>query len=432
MNRVEERLLAAYQAAAGTVTQELDPPDLAGSWSPGRRPALSSRRGSRGPLIRLAAPLAAAAAVAAVAVTLSLISASGPGPVPQRPSGPVPWRLPAAASVRQGYPGGQVPGPGRPRYYLGVQPAPHGPTEYAFTVYVYNASTGQLTGRLTLPGSGRWARAVASLGKRGYVVAATRDEPRFGCRTWLYQFRLTAAGKPAGLRPFVVPQVRGWAQQLGGSGDGQLAVLTTSTCVRGRTQPMNSHDDRAMAISLPSGAVSTWSPWPAASNLVPENVAFTAPSPAGPLLPFVAIAGHPPDFGLSEQAAYVMLGGRVGGPPARRYHLVVNPPGSAGVLSAVLSPDGRVAFVLTARRYGGRWHEMIGAYATATGKLLSVLASSSARYLDGDGYLIPDPSGRHLLVLGFGAGNTAVLDVATHRMTVLPARHRYPPLGAAW
>jgi hypothetical protein len=87
---------------------------------------------------------------------------------------------------------------------------------------------------------------------------------------------------------------------------------------------------------------------------------------------------------------------------------------------------------MTARRSGGRWHERIAAYATATGKLLTVLASASARDLSGDGYLLPDPSGWHLLVLGYGNDNTAVLDIATNRLTVLHVHYPYPPLGAAW
>ncbi|HEX9518526.1 MAG TPA: hypothetical protein VF940_20395 [Streptosporangiaceae bacterium] len=127
-----------------------------------------------------------------------------------------------------------------------------------------------------------------------------------------------------------------------------------------------------------------------------------------------------------------MLTGHVSGPVARRYRLVVKPRGAAGAIAAALSPNGRVTFVMTARRYGGRWHEMIGAYATMTGKLITVLASASAQYLNGEGYLVPDPSGRHLLVPGFANRNTAVLDIATHRLSVLHVHYRYPPLGAAW
>jgi hypothetical protein len=430
VTRLEERLRDAYQAAADTVTREVDEPALTGT---GRRAGLPGIV-SRPPAVRLAAPLAAAAAVAAIALATSLIAASGPGRKPSYPSGPARWGLTAATSVAQGYPGGKIPAAAQPRYYLGIQPAPSGPTEYAFVVGVYSAATGQRTGQLTLPRPGLWARAVASLGDGTYIVAATRDWPRFGCRSWLYQFGLTAAGQPTGLKPFVVPQVPGWARQLGGSANARVAVLTTSMCIRARTQPMNSHDDRATAIWVPSGATATWSPWPAGSNLVPENVVPPASLSAdGRLLAFVAISGHPADFGLDTQAAYVQLTGQVSGPAARRYRLVLNPPGTAGVIAAALSPNGRVTFVMTARNYGGRrWHETIGAYSTKTGKLITVLASASARYLNGDGYLLPDPSGRHLLVLGFGTDNTAVLDVATHRLTALHVHYRYPPLGATW
>jgi len=364
---------------------------------------------------------------------MSLIATSGPGRKPNPWSRPAHWGLTAATSVAQGYPGGKIPAAPRPRYYLGIQTSPHGPTEYAFTAYVYSSATGQRTGELTLPRSDLWARAVASLGNGAYVVAATKDWPRFGCRSWLYQFRLTAAGQPTAVTPFVAPQVPGWARQLGGSGDGRAAVLTTSTCGRGRTQFMNSHDDRATAISLPSGATTSWSPWPRGSNLVPENVVPPASLSAdGRLLAFVAIAGQPRYFGLEEQAAYVMLTGHISGPVTRRYRLVLNRKGSDGVITDALSPNGRVTFVMTARRSGGVWHEMIGAYSTKTGKLITVLASASARSLDAGGYLVPDPSGRHLLVLGFGNRNTAVLDIATHRLSVLQVHYPYPPLGAGW
>ncbi|HEX9518525.1 MAG TPA: hypothetical protein VF940_20390 [Streptosporangiaceae bacterium] len=58
------------------------------------------------------------------------------------------------------------------------------------------------------------------------------------------------------------------------------------------------------AISWPSGATTNWSPWPSGSNLVPENVVPQAILSAdGRVLAFVAISGHPQDFGLYEQAA---------------------------------------------------------------------------------------------------------------------------------
>jgi hypothetical protein len=69
---------------------------------------------------------------------------------------------------------------------------------------------------------------------------------------------------------------------------------------------------------------------------------------------------------------------------------------------------------------------------TATGRLIKVLASATARALDLNGYLASDPSGRHLLLLGFGNHNTAVLDVATHRLSVVPVHYRYPSSGAGW
>jgi hypothetical protein len=427
VNRLEERLRDAYQAAADTVTREMDPPDLTGI---GRRTFVPGN-GSRPKVIRYAAPLAAAASVAAIALTLSVIATIGNGhgtgtsPVKNWP------RLRPATSVAQGYTTSSMLSTARPRYYLGLQNAPHGPTEYAYIVYSYRSATGQRAGQLTLPRSDLWARAVASLGNGTYVVAATKDGPSFGCRSWLYQFSLTAAGQPTAVKPFVVPEVSGWTRQLSGSGDGQMAVVVTNACVRGRTQPMNSHNDRAIAISVPSGKTTTWSPWPGSSGLVPENVIPAGNLTAnGRMQAFVAIAGQPQSFGLEDQAAYVMRTGQVAS--ASRYHLVLKPQAGTGVVAASPSPNGRVTFVMTARSQGGSWHERIGAYSTKTGKLIKVLASTSANSIEGNGYLVPDPSGSHLLVFGFGNHNTAMLDIATHRLTVPHTQPGYSPFGAAW
>jgi hypothetical protein len=102
------------------------------------------------------------------------------------------------------------------------------------------------------------------------------------------------------------------------------------------------------------------------------------------------------------------------------------------VITTALSPNGQVSFVMTARSHGGGWHERIGAYSTKTGRLLKVLASASAKSVDAGGYLVPDPSGAHLLVLGFGHDNTAVLTISSQRLTVLDTRYGYPPFSAAW
>ena len=429
MNRLEERLRDAYQAAADTVTREMDPPDLTGV----RRRVFRLGIAWHVPAIRLTAPLAAAASVAAIALAASLIATMGHGHGGVSSFGRAHWHLRAVTKVAQGYAGARIPSAPQPRYYLGVQNAPHGPTEYAFAAYVYSSATGQRTGVLTLPRSDLWVRAVASLGNGTYVAAATKDRPRFGCRSWLYQFSLSAAGQPTGLKPFVVRQVSGWARQLSGSGNGRVAVLTTSRCIRGRTQPMNSHNDRDMAISLPSGKTTSWVPWPAGSDLVPENLDPTGSlSATGRMLGFVAIGGQPRYFGLEDQAAYAMLTRRVGGAVTRRYHLVLKPNARAGVIATALSPNGQVSFMITARSHGGLWHEIIGAYSTKTGNLLKVLASASAKSVEASGYLVPDPSGSHLLVLGFGNSNTAVLDIASRRLTVLHTRYGYPPFSAAW
>lgn len=103
---------------------------------------------------------------------------------------------------------------------------------------------------------------------------------------------------------------------------------------------------------------------------------------------------------------------------------------SAAAAAHRTRPD-QVTFVMTANRSSGRWHETIGAYSTLTGKLIIVLASASSHDLN-SGYLLPDSSGRHLLVFGFGGGNTAVLDITTRRLAAVHAHYPNPPLYAAW
>jgi hypothetical protein len=407
-------------------------PELIGA---GRRADRHRVISSRGPLIRLAAPLAAVGAIAVIALATSLIATTSEvGRKPNHADG-VPgrahWGIAAATSVAQGYPGSKLPAAAQPRYYLGVQPTVHGPTEYATTLDVYSTASGKQTSQLKLPRSGLFVQAVASLGEDTYLVAATQDWPQLGCHSWLYEFRLTAAGQPTGLKPFTVPQAPGWAMELGDSSDGSMTVLTTSICGTGKAGSFSfsAHDALTTAIQLPSGIPTRWSP---GNTLFNVNGPSTTLSADGRLLALVAIPGHPRGIALSEQAAYVMLTGPVSGPVSSRYRMVLKPPG--GAIAAALSPNGRVMFLMTAQRAGRRWHETIGAYATATGKLITVLASGSWRSLNAQGSLIPDPSGRHLLVFGFGngVGTTAVLDVATRHLRVLHVGYATYPLGAAW
>jgi plasmid stabilization system protein ParE len=83
----------AYQAAADTVTREMDEPELTGTGRRDSRP----RTSSRAPVIRLTAPLAAAASVVVIALAMSVIATSGPGGKPNHP--PAGWRLSPATSV---------------------------------------------------------------------------------------------------------------------------------------------------------------------------------------------------------------------------------------------------------------------------------------------------------------------------------------------
>jgi hypothetical protein len=427
---LEDRVRDAYQAAAATVRPETLRPE------PTERLRLhgppNTDRASR-PGARLAIPLSAAATVAVIAVIASLVSVPGTtrprlGPGPHTVPHPVAVAFPASASsVAQGYASGRLPASAPPPFFVGVVQPRSPTTEYASDLDVFSSSTGRQVARVNLPQAGLYVQTVASVGADTFVAAATMDFPHAGCQTWLYQFRLTAAGQPTAIRPFADPEFAGWAWQLAGSADGSTAALTTLTCARGG-QEFASGQSTTTVISLPSGSTARMSP---GRVLEVQNSPSATMSADGGILEIIAIPGNPLGVGTQEQAAYVMLTGAMGGPATRRYREIFRNP--TGVLADAISPDGRVSFAIVPQRRGDTFREQVVAIDTATGRIIKVVAASAwASGWNGGPAMIMDPSGRYLLLLGLGDGNTQVLDIATGSLRTVPARYAYPPNYAAW
>ena len=205
MNRTEERLRAAAQAAARTVADGSAPP-LRLPAGPGSRPARRPGRPRAG-WRRLAAPLAAAAAVAGVAVAVSQLSpgpAAGPVSAPATPPSPAE----ALASV--------------PPYYAGLTGYPgqeHG------TVVIRASATGRALAKVAVPAPfTSFSRISGAADDRMFVLAAEGSRPGGGSEVAFFLLRFDPARSAARLSRLPVPAVPGRDDSTLGPGLGGLAV----------------------------------------------------------------------------------------------------------------------------------------------------------------------------------------------------------------
>jgi hypothetical protein len=164
MTRTEDRLADALAAVGRSVKEETLPP------LPAASPPAAPRRWGR-----WLVPLAAAASVALVVVLVSAVH-----PFSGRLNGETP----------------RTAGP--PRYYA---------TLVGRNIVIRATATGAVTGRIpSVPrgqgGYGRFPAAIAATGGgREFVAAFSGTLNSFQDRTWLYSFRLTAAGRVTGFAP---------------------------------------------------------------------------------------------------------------------------------------------------------------------------------------------------------------------------------------
>ena len=432
---IEDKLRDAFRADGETVRPgTIRPLGARSGYHPASGRPLRRRR--------LTVPLLAGAAVAAIALGASVVvpgllaahlGKTRSGGVSRAASTGMPAAgFPRATrSLAGGYPGGQVPADPTPRYFAGITYPAHKPaTEYAFTVAVYSSATGRIVARLSPPEPGRYFQAVAAIGDGNtFVAAATPGFPRPGdCRTWLYEFRLTASGAPTGLTPLAMPEVNGWAGQssLAASGNGSLITYSTYGCTRtggGSAGPYTLGE-----IDLRTGKSRSW------SN--PEVAAIKG-------------AGTPKDYqfsglpSLSDGGLFSFVrGGNVTSmaallvrltEPAVDIRRVLTLPGTGGVLATALSANARVTFALTVRKPAYPYAIQLGAYDTATGHLLRKWEVAGHGGI-GSELMTADPSGGHLLVAGFPdpLNQITVVSVATGKVTTLSLSQASMPLDIAW
>lgn len=431
MTTIEDQLRDAYRAAAGTVQPDAITP-LPDSLAGPRHGVRSADRpvGRRmprhwSPGLSLGAAAAAAAVIVATAIAVPRIwpGQAGRGASLALSQGPAP----AAA-----FPGGQLPGGTPPRYLAAVvnlnAPAPSGAT----ALKIISTSTGAVTAQLAAPRTGMYYQAVAALGSDDqFVAAATRGRAAgssASCTTWLYQFRLDAAGQPVGLRPLSVPEVAGLQQPLSltASANGKVIAFNTSRCTNARQKYR--FPGQVGAIDLTTGAVSTWTyRWPA------QQPAYLSLSADGSLLSMIA---SPSNAAARDQtnafnSVWVLPTSSPAGPLSRHYRQVIEQP--ARPQSATLSPNGAVIFALTAVKPAGRpFFARLAAYSAATGRRIAVLYQLSHQVsLSMNQVVATSNSGRYLLLGGWNA-RAQRLDLATGRVAQIPGHGNWNPLSLAW
>jgi hypothetical protein len=415
VNTIENRLREAYQAAAETVRPESVPAppeaDLAGPARPAGTARAPRPARAAGP-IRLAIPLTAAAAAAAIAVAATIV-------------------VPRVWPGRQAAPGGWNAPP--PRYYAAVVYQPHSD---ATIVNIVNAATGRITGRLSAPRHGIYFQDVASLGTdRTFVAtAAVPVGPaiQHNCHTWLYRFRITRRGQPAGLRPLSVPEVAGYPvyQSLAGSADGTTVAYATDLQSCTPSKPPR-YAGRLTALRLASGQSRTW------RYRLPAEPITVSLSANGRLLGFVSNRSDGArGGGPAANRTWVLATSSPAGPLQRYYHPVTGPHQFPNVTSwpsaEILSPSGRTMLTTIDNPGGNTGLMAVRDYQTRTGRLLRTV-----RLLHRHGVYYANPgltssiSGRYVLLYIWNA-QEARLDLATGRLVVLPRPKSGLPVAAAW
>ena len=351
MTAIEDQLRAAYRAAADTVQPHAITPlpdSLAAGWRgarPGRRRTARRWSASRS----LTAAAAVAAVIAATAITVPRIWPGQAGSAASRSSSPGP--APAAA-----FPGGQIPAGAAPRYLAAVVSLSTSGPSGATALKIIDSRTGAVTGQLAAAQAGMYFQGVAALGSDHlFVAAATRGSDAASaasCTTWLYQFRVDSAGKPAGLHPLSVPRVTGFLQpvSLTASANGRVIAFTSSRC----TNPKQRYrfPGQVGAVDLRTGAITTWTyRWPAQQ---PSSLSLSAD---GRLLSMIAspASADVPGPTNAFNSAWVLPTSSPAGPLSKHYRQVIARSGRPQ--SAALSPTGAVLFGLTTvlRPGGSSW-----------------------------------------------------------------------------
>src|SRR5262249_42780165 len=188
-----------------------------------------SRR-SRRATSRMIIPLAAATAVALVAIAMAVI---------------IPQLLPGLRSDI----GPAHPGSGSPagRFVVAITGISGKFTNGGRALSVHNATTGTSVATIAAPERGMYFSGLATGDGRHYIAELWRIGR---CRTWLYEFRLNAAGQPSRLAPFALPAVAQRLNLIAVSADNTTFAYSGATCAGNRTD--------LAAVSLGSMRTTRW------------------------------------------------------------------------------------------------------------------------------------------------------------------------------
>jgi hypothetical protein len=411
---MEELVRDAFAAAVAIVDPDTirDAPRAAG-------PPVRTRRG---PSLSWRFPgqvLIPVAAAVAVAVIVTAVTATVPKARPGHQAGHLaPW-----GPTTGGYQRGRLPGGPPPPFFAGIRQVVVKGESDATALDIYSSATGRPTGSIAPPAPGRYFQAVAALGGGlDFVAAASQSGgPGGGCGTWLYRFSVSSRGRPSGLTLLPVPEVGGtvdWSA-LAASADGRVIAYSAQNC---------GHDlvGQVGVIHLGAGKVATWSyRWP----VRPQNLSLSA---NGRLLGFVANPSSPDSQATPyKEAAWTLRTNSKAGPLASRYQKVLSAP--AGVQAAVLSPTGAIMFAARPNRpsLAARYDETVGAYDTATGRLIRLLRVVPVGPVFGP-LLSADASGHYVLLYQFDLRELPLLDLVTGQLTAVPGSPAGSPVAVAW
>lgn len=401
---VEDRLRAAYRAAADTI----EPEGTAGRCPPvtATAPVRSRSRGrSRAARGRVLAPLAAAAAIVTIAVGVPAMRTRLPA-APRATAAP----LGTVIGTGRAVPASAMP-PGAPPFYVTVP-------EGSKTVAVFAAATGKAVATVPAPHSGDSFYGIAVTEDPTLYVVAVGHAYR--CGTHLYSLRLRASGQFAGWRPLSVPSLPEDVFSLAVTPDSRYLAYAGEYCA--------GPDAGTGDIGFVNTAGAIVRRWTAPGN---EDIASLSLSASGSQIGFV----------IQQTKLYVPLAGvlptdRPAGPVAEQAVWHYSVPSTSGRVpyAAVVTPDGRRFYVCEAA--GGSAPDLLVTFSLrdlAVSATQDHVAPSrkpvASTTLAGSGpcALSLDPSGRFLLAETAGGDEVGsqpamqLTDTRTGTVTSLPA-----------
>jgi hypothetical protein len=373
---LEDRLRDAYQAAAQTVRPETIRPGVQYHRAPPARSISRLRKRSA-----MFAPLAAAAAVV-VAVGTALAVPHLAGSTSHH--APVTMSTPATSPFM-------------------VEVAGSGGSQLA----IQQAGTKRITGLISVPHGAYTWQAVAATGDTTFVAAATTFSDR-DYTSALYQFTLSAVGKPSQLRP-VSSGIQGEISGLAASQDGSRIAYTTPETNIGDLAVITGTSTRHWTVPALSG--------PGSTGLLSDSLSFSVD---GSELSFITFRQADTVGGVRAAGTMWLLpvSSAPGSATARAHKVTTGPSGSAP-FSAVLSADGKTMYVLSApapvpySASAAPDSVTLSAYSTADGTLLRTIHTWTDSTTTGATAPSITISGSQLLVWGVDGTTAYQVDPAS-------------------